>query len=152
EGLVPRLYRNLGRLSAKGTGPLPPGVPSPLRTAPATARFEDVTVKSGLGRFPSAGLGVVCADFDGDGWPDVFVANDGRKNWLFINQHNGTFKEDAVVRGVAYDRIGRAPANMGIGLGDVNGDGLFDLFVTHLTEENHSLWQQGPRGLFEDRT
>jgi hypothetical protein len=136
EGLVPKLYRNLGRRSGAKS---------------AAVHFEDVTTKSGLWRFPSAGLGVVCADFDGDGWPDIFVANDGRPNWLFVNQHNGTFKEEGVFRGLAYDRVGRPPANMGIGLGDVNGDGLFDLFVTHLTEENHSLWQQGPRGLFEDR-
>jgi hypothetical protein len=96
---------------------------------------------------------VVCADFNGDGWPDIFVANDGAPNHLWINQHNGTFTEEAVRCGVAYNKLVRAEAGMGVALGDVDGDGLFDLFVTHLTQESHTLWIQGPkRGLFQDRT
>jgi hypothetical protein len=95
---------------------------------------------------------VVCADFDGDGWPDVFVANDSKANRLWINQRDGTFKEEGVLRGVAYNALGRAQANMGVALGDVSGGGLFDLYVTHLTEETNVLWRQGPRGLFRDRT
>jgi hypothetical protein len=97
-------------------------------------------------------LGVVCADFDGDRWPDLFIANDGKPNHLWINRHDGTFREEAVLRGVAYNAMGRAEANMGVALGDVDGDGLFDVFVTHLTEETHTLWAQGPRGVFQDRT
>src|SRR5205823_12080094 len=62
------------------------------------------------------------------------------------------FKEEAVLRGVAYNAMGKAHAGMGVALGDVNDDGLFDLFVTHLTEETNALWVQGPRGLFRDRT
>jgi hypothetical protein len=115
-------------------------------------RFEDVTLPSGLGRLAAPGLGVVCADFDGDGWPDVFVANDGKPNHLWINQHNGTFKEEAVRRGVANTTLGLAYAGMGVALGDVDGDGLEDLFVTHLAEETNTLWVQGPRGLFRDRS
>jgi hypothetical protein len=133
-GSVTKLYRNRGpekRLSI---------------------RFEDVTLRAGLGHKPGPGLGVVCADFDGDRWPDLFVANDGRPNHLWINRHDGTFKEEAVPRGLGYNALGRAEANMGIALGDVNGDGLFDLFVTHLTEETNTLWVQGPRGQFQDRT
>jgi enediyne biosynthesis protein E4 len=95
---------------------------------------------------------VVCADFNGDHWPDIFVANDGKPNHLWINQHDGTFKEEAVLRGVAYNAMGKAEGNMGIALGDVDGDGLFDLFVTHLTDETNTLWKQGPRGMFQDRT
>jgi hypothetical protein len=115
-------------------------------------RFEDVTEQSGLGSRPAPGLGVVCADFDGDGWPDIFVANDGAANHLWINQKNGAFKEEAGLRGLALDGMGRAPANMGIALGDVAGNGLFDVFVTHLTEETHTLWVQERRGLFRDAT
>src|SRR5207244_10555535 len=96
--------------------------------------------------------GVVCADFDGDGWPDIFIANDGAANHLWINQRNGTFKEQAVERGVAFNAMGRAEANMGVALGDVDGDGLFDLYVTHLTEEINTLWRQGPVGMFHDQT
>src|SRR5439155_27335831 len=73
-------------------------------------------------------------------------------NRLWINQRDGTFQEEAVVRGIAYDGMGQAPANMGVALGDVDGDGLFDIFVTHLTKETHTLWSQKPRGMFRDRT
>jgi hypothetical protein len=97
-------------------------------------------------------LGVICADFNGDGWPDIFVANDGKPNHLWINQHDGTFREEARLRGLAYNLLGQRQGNMGIALGDVDGDGLFDIFITHLTEETHTLWIQKPRGLFQDRT
>jgi hypothetical protein len=115
-------------------------------------RFEDVTVRAGLAARPSNGLGVLCEDFDGDGWPDIFAANDSQPNHLWINQRDGTFKEEAVLRGVAYNAVGKADANMGVTLADVDGDGLRDLFVTHLTEETHTLWRQGPRGRYQDRT
>jgi hypothetical protein len=95
---------------------------------------------------------VVCADFNGDGWPDIFVANDGKPNHLWINQHNGTFKEEAILRGLAYNAMGQSEAGMGVALGDVDGDGLFDVFVTHLAEETNTLWKQEPLGRFKDRT
>jgi hypothetical protein len=129
-----RLYHNLGKAGGKGV------------------RFEDVTDKAGLGRLKGPGLGVVCADFDGDGWPDLLVANDGQPNQLWINHHDGTFTEEAASRGLACNTMGQAQANMGIALGDVDGNGLFDVFITHLTEETNTLWCQEPRGLFRDRT
>jgi enediyne biosynthesis protein E4 len=136
-GTVARLFRNQGR------------IPGSIAKA---VRFEDVTVRSGLGRLAGPGLGVVCADFNGDRWPDIFIANDGKANHLWINQRDGTFKEEALLRGLAYNGLGQAQANMGIALGDVDGDGLFDLFVPHLAEELHVLWRQGPSGQFHDRT
>lgn len=114
--------------------------------------YEDVSVQSGLAALPSNGLGVVCSDFDEDGWPDVFVANDSRENHLWMNQRNGTFLEEAVRRGVAYDGAGRPPANMGVALADAQGSGRFDLFVTHLSEEIHTLWRQDAPGQFRDAT
>jgi hypothetical protein len=115
--------------------------------------FEDVTVKSGLAELPGPGLGVLCADFNEDGWPDIFVANDAKPNHLWINQKNGTFKEEAVVRGVACHVMGTPQANMGVTAGDVNGDGGFGLFITHLTEESHTLWlRTDSPGMFSDRT
>jgi hypothetical protein len=114
-------------------------------------RFEDRTEQSGIFRAPGVALGLVCADFDGDGWPDIFCADDGRPNRLFINKHNGTFSDEAAQRGVAFNAMGATAANMGTAFADVDGDGLGDVFVTHLTDEFHSLFKQGPRGLFADQ-
>jgi hypothetical protein len=115
-------------------------------------RFADVTVASGLARRTGTALGILCADFDGDRWPDIFVADDGQPNRLFVNQRDGTFLEEAMARGLAYNAMGSVAANMGATIGDVDGDGLFDLFVTHLDREQHALWRQGPRGVFQDLT
>ncbi len=117
-----------------------------------TPRFEDVTVASGLARQPAPGLGVVCADFDGDGWQDIFIANDNHANHLWINRHDGTFVDEALERGLALDAQGRAPSNMGVALGDINGDGLFDIIITHMVNELHNVWRQGPRGMFREQT
>ncbi len=149
-GAAPRLYRNLGTSRQPVDSSLVGRIENPpYRGVP---RFADVTVTSGLGRLAGNGLGVVSADLNGDRWPDIFIANDSQPNRLWINQGDGTFKEEAVMRGVAYNGLGQVQANMGIALGDVNADGLLDLFVTHLTEETHTLWSQGPRGIFRDRT
>jgi hypothetical protein len=118
---------------------------------PAVA-FEDVTVKSRIGDKPGPGLGVTVADFDGDGWPDIFVANDQAPNHLFMNKHDGTFTEEALARGVARTAMGNTYAGMGVGAGDVDNDGLLDLYVTHLSSETNTLWKQGPRGQFRDLT
>ena len=118
----------------------------------SAVRFEDVSLASGIGKLSGPGLGVVCADFDGDGWPDIFVSNDGQANRLWINQKDGTFKDEAASRGVAYSVMGNAYAGMGIAIGDTTGKGLLDLFVTHLDTQSHTLWRQGPRGLFRDDT
>ncbi len=115
-------------------------------------QFEDVTESSGLATVPGPGLGVLCADFNHDGWDDIYVANDQRPNHLWINQQNGKFRDEAVLRGVAVDGVGKPEASMGLCWGDIDGDEFFDLFSTNLDLETHTLWKQGPAGLFMDRT
>ncbi|OWK36030.1 CRTAC1 family protein [Fimbriiglobus ruber] len=121
---------------------------------PGTRRvsFEDVSLATGVGTVPGPGLGVLCGDFNGDGWPDIFIANDAKPNRLWINQQGRTFTEEAVPRGVAYTAAGKAFAGMGVAAGDVANDGLADLFVAHLTNETNTLWKQGPRGQFRDES
>lgn len=132
-----KLFRNLGR---------PAGTPE-------QPKFQDVTVSSRLATAPGPGLGVYCADFDGDGWPDIFIANDLKANHLWINQRDGTFREEAISRGIGLDGMGVAHSGMGIAIGDVDNDGLFDVYVTHLNTETHTLWSQGPkRGFFQDHS
>lgn len=113
-------------------------------------RFQEVTEASGLTRSPGDALGLVCADFDGDGWPDIFCADDGRPNRLFVNRHDGTFREEAALRGLAFNAMGRPAANMGTAFADCDGDARGDLFITHLTEEFHALYRQDRPGLFLD--
>ncbi len=125
-----KLFHNLGPCPAKDGKPA------------ARVRFEDVSFDSGLGRLPGPGLGVVCADFDGDGWPDIFIANDKAPNRLWINRHDGTFVDEAVSRGCAYNNMGKAYAGMGIAVGDTTNDGLLDLYVTHLRAQTNTLWKQ----------
>jgi hypothetical protein len=139
-GTCSKLFHNLGAVAAKEGKPA------------ARVRFEDVSIASGIGRLAGPGLGVVCADFNGDGWPDVFISNDGVPNRLWINHHDGTFTDEAISRGVGYNAMGKAFAGMGIAVGDVDNRGLLDLYVTHLGTETNTLWMQGPRGQFRDRT
>ncbi len=134
RGTAARLFHNLGR---QNDGVL---------------RFEDVSVASGLAKKTGPGLGTLCADFDGDRWQDILIADDGTPNRLYINQRNGTFNEEAAQRGIAYNAFGSPVANMGIAFGDVDGNGLSDVFVTHVSWEQHALWKQGPAGLFQDQT
>jgi hypothetical protein len=140
RGTCSKLFHNIGPQPAKDGKPA------------ARVRFEDVSFASGIGRLAGPGLGVACADFDGDGWPDIFVANDGQPNRLWINQHDGTFVDEAVSRNLAYNAMGNAYAGMGVAVGDLTNGGMLDLFVTHLGSETHTLWRQGPRGRFRDLT
>ncbi len=119
-------------------------------TPGAAPRFRDVTEASGLTRAPGVALGLICADFDGDAWPDIFCADDGRPNRLFLNRRDGTFVEEAMVRGLALNAMGRTAANMGVAYRDLDGDGLGEVFITHLTEEFHALYRQDRRGWFID--
>lgn len=114
--------------------------------------FEDVSLSSGIASRAGAGLGAVAADFNGDGRPDIYVANDGDPNLLWLNQGNGRFKEDALLAGLALNGSGAAEAGMGVDAGDFDGDGDDDLFLTHLMEETNTLYVNLGDGFFEDGT
>jgi hypothetical protein len=114
--------------------------------------FEDVTAAAGLDKEFGHGLGVVTADFNDDGWMDIYVANDGDPNQLWINQKNGTFKNEALLAGAALNRDGKAEAGMGVDAGDFDGNGTEDIFVTHLMDETNTLFTNLGKALFEDRT
>jgi enediyne biosynthesis protein E4 len=139
HGTASKLFRNRGGAAASQADPKKP-----------RARFDDVTALSRIGDKTGPGLGVAVFDCDGDGWPDLFVANDGQPNYLWINKRDGTFAEEAVLRGVASTMTGLNFAGMGVALGDSDNDGLLDLYVTHLTSETNTLWKQGPKGWFRD--
>ena len=127
-------------------------VPGVLYHNRGDGTFEDVSVKSGITRAYGAGLGVMAVDLDGDGWPDIYVANDGNPNQLWINQKNGTFKNEADLRGCAVNADGVAEAGMGVDIADLDGNGTEDIFLTHLTREKSTLFVNRGTGYFEDRS
>ena len=112
--------------------------------------FEDVTERSGIGGEFNGAMGLICADFNGDGWPDFFVADDLRPNQLWINQHDGTFKNDALAAGCALDRDGNPQSGMGVDAGDLLGHGFEDLAVATMTGEHADLYSNDGKGLFDD--
>jgi hypothetical protein len=113
-------------------------------------RFREVTAEAGLANAPTNGFGVISADFNGDHWPDLFVANDAGPNRLWISQRNGTFVDEAVELGAAFSGDGRPQAGMGAVAGDVDNDGDLDLLATHLMNEYATLYRQVEGGMFTD--
>ena len=118
EPVPPRLYRNLGH-----------------------GKFEDVTEKSGIGKAPGKGMGISIADFNDDGWQDVFIANDTEANSLFINKGDGTFEEQGLPLGVAYDDTAKAVSSMGSDAKDYDNDGKVDIFYNNLMTETWALFR-----------
>jgi hypothetical protein len=131
EGAPDRLYRNNG----DGT-------------------FTDVTDAAHAtdpgGMYQGKGLGVVAADLDGNGYPDLYIANDDTPNFLFLNNGDGTFTESAVLAGCAYSMDAVAQAGMGVDAADYNGDGRLDVFVTNLSYETNALYRNNGDGTFSD--
>ena len=127
-------------------------VPDVLYQNQGSGRFADVTKQAGL-RGARSGFGVVCLDFTGDGWVDIFVANDQQPNTLWVNQKDGTFVDEGLFRGVAVNGHGSVEASMGIAPGDVDGDQHLDLFLTHLVDQTNTLYTLGGApGDFDDRS
>jgi hypothetical protein len=129
DGMADRLFRNNGN----GT-------------------FTDVSRAAGIANPAGKGLGVVFCDFDRDGDPDIYVANDMVRNFLYKNNGNGTFTDVAYAAGVGFDGNGKPQAGMGVDCGDVEGNGFPDIFVTNFSEELNTLYSNLGAGLFEDAT
>lgn len=138
-----------------------PSYPGPLEYAPepltlyrnlGDGTFRDISVESAVGAIAGRGMGVVGADYDGDGATDVFVANDLQENFLLKNNGSGRFDEIALVAGTAYDGMGRPHANMGADCADYDNDGRFDFFVTAYQGELPALYRQVAPGIFQDVT
>jgi hypothetical protein len=127
-------------------------VPSRLLHNRGDGTFDDDSVASGITARYGPALGIATADFDGDGWIDVYVANDQAANQLWRNRGDGTFADDALLAGCAVNGAGRAEASMGVDAGDFDGDGDDDLFMTNLTEETNTLYVNDGHGVFRDAT
>ncbi|MCG8606806.1 CRTAC1 family protein, partial [bacterium] len=127
QGETCRLYRNLGG-----------------------KRFEDITEKAGVHNPHGKSLGIAVSDFDADGWPDLFVANDTQPNFLYINNRNGTFTDIALRAGVAYDEFGRARAGMGVDVADIKNQGSLSIAIGNFAREPLSLYTQINPELFQD--
>jgi enediyne biosynthesis protein E4 len=115
--------------------------------------FTDVSQEAGIARATeSYGMTVIAADLDEDGWTDIFVACDSTPSLLFMNNHDGTFREEGVPRGVALSDDGMEQAGMGVGVGDYDLDGHLDLFKTHFTGDANGLYHNDGKGNFDDVT
>ncbi len=122
-----RLYRNLGN-----------------------GKFSDVTQSAGISKADGAGLGVAIGDYNLDGWLDVYVANDANPNQLWMNSHDGTFKDEGMLAGAAVNAAGNPEGSMGIASGDFDRDGDEDIFITNIVGETFVLYQNDGHGNFED--
>src|SRR5262249_57398302 len=110
---------------------LPPGAATLYRNN-GDGTFTDVSVESGIAKAKTSYMmTAVAADFDNDGWPDIYVACDSTRSLLFRNNHDGTFTDIGLERGVALNEDGQEQAGMGLGIGDYNLDGNLDIFKTH---------------------
>lgn len=127
-------------------------VPSRLFKNLGNGKFVDVTEASGIASAYGPALGVVCADFNGDGLTDIYVANDTAANCLWLNQGNGKFRESALQAGVAFSADGLPKAGMGVSAEDVENDGIEDILVTNLMGEGATLFRNNGRAEFDDVT
>ena len=141
------------------TGPENYCVPEMYRAQPSRfyrnrgdGTFADVTAAAGMAREFGPALGVATADVNGDGWIDIFVANDQQENQLWVNQGDGSFRNLAPLWGVALGEAGEAKADMGVDFGDFDNDGDEDLFVTELTSQGSTLYVNDGSGLFAEQS
>ena len=129
-----------------------PSVPDLLYRNNGDGTFTDVSEESGIGEYSGYGMGMVCSDFDLDGWTDVYVGNDVQESYLFHNNGDGTFEEIGLIAGVAYDLNGDEQGTMGTNAGDYDGDGLFDIISTNYQNQLATLYRNLGDLQFQDVT
>ena len=127
-----------------------PPAPDRLYKNDGQGRFTNVTDAAGISKADGAGLGVAVGDYNGDGWLDLYVANDATPNQLWINQHDGTFADEGLLSGAALNAEGNPEGSMGIASGDFDGDGDEDLLVTNIAGETFVLYRNDGHGHFDD--
>ena len=125
--------------------------PSKLYRNKGDGTFVDITKTALVGGAYGPALGVSTADFNNDGWMDIYVGNDGMPNQLWINQKNGTFKDMAFLNGAAVNGQGNSEASMGVDAGDYDNDGDEDIFITNWLAQMNILYQNQGNAVFEDR-
>jgi hypothetical protein len=129
------------------------GLPNALFRNNGDGTFTDVSRQSGVaaaaGAYP---MTAVSADYDNDGWPDIYVACDSTPSWLFRNQHDGTFRQEGLERGAALSEDGMEQAGMGVAVGDYDLDGHLDIFKTHFADDTNVLYRNDGKGNFDDVT
>ena len=126
------------------------GLPNALYRNRHDGTFEDVTERSGIGKYIGKGMSVAFADYDGDGYVDVFVTNDAVPNFLFHNRRDGTFEEVGLLAGVSVPASGRPVSSMGVDFRDYDNDGWPDIVLTALTGETFPLYKGDKSGIFRD--
>ena len=130
-----------------------PGAKNVLFHNRGNGKFEDVSESSGITKASGTyGLGVSTLDFDGDGWIDIYVANDSNPSALYRNNKNGTFSDIGTAAGCAYSQDGKSQAGMGLAIGDYDRNGTMDIFKTNFAGDTSTLYVNGGKGHCEDRT
>jgi hypothetical protein len=129
-----------------------PGIASVLYHNNGDGTFTDVSRKAGIANPAGKSLGVAFADFDGDGWTDIYVANDSVQCFLYRNNHDGTFTDVSLTAGVGFNEDGKTFAGMGVDFADYDNDGRPDIFVTDLSDQRYMLYHNNGDGTFTDAT
>jgi len=145
-----RRYCNLGGVTSSCPPSAYQGSANSLYRNNGDGTFTNVTKQAGIFRPNGKNLSVGAADYDNDGWPDIFVANDGLSAYLYHNEHNGTFKEQGGLAGMAFTDTGLAMAAMCISLGDYNNDGWLDLYISDFQGSSDHLWKNDGHGSFDE--
>lgn len=114
--------------------------------------FTDYTERAGLLNPDGKSLGVVIADFDGDGWDDILIANDGMRSFFYLNNRNGTFRDATFESGAGFGGNGEIESGMGIDAADATGNGRMDFFICHMDNQPNRFYRNNGDGTFTDRT